>query len=62
MSNLLFKEKKQWKNITIEECTSCNLKMKRPFKLGDYIFKEGEKCQKCGSKTLITSIFKEEIK
>jgi len=45
MSNLLFKEKKQWKNITIEECTSCNLK-----------------CQKCGSKTLITSIFKEEIK
>ncbi len=62
MSSKIFKGPKQWKNITIEECTSCNLKMKRPFKVNDYVFKEGEKCQKCGSKTLITSIFKEEIK
>jgi len=62
MSSKLFKEQKPSKVVTIEECSSCNLKMKRPFQPNDYVFKEGGNCQKCNSKMMITSIYKEEIK
>jgi len=62
MSSKLFKGQKQTKVVTIEECLSCNLKMKRLFQVSDYVFKEGDNCQKCNSKTMITSIYKEEIK
>jgi ribosomal protein L32 len=64
MANRLFRgqDKKPFKIVTVEECSSCGLKMKRPFQFGDYIFKEGSKCQKCGSKTMINAIYKEELK
>jgi DNA-directed RNA polymerase subunit RPC12/RpoP len=64
MANRLFKgqDKKPFKIVTIEECSSCGLKMKRPFQPNDYIFKEGGKCQKCGSKTMMAAIYKEELK
>lgn len=61
MSSKLFKSQKQSKVVTIEECNSCGLKMKRLFQPNDFIFKEGSSCQKCGSKTIMTSIYKEEI-
>lgn len=41
------------------ECKSCGTKSIREFKRGDYIFKEGEPCQKCQGKTLITAIYRE---
>jgi len=47
--------------FTIEECTSCGTKVKRAFKLGDYVYKEGAECPKCHAKTLITMIFAEQI-
>jgi DNA-directed RNA polymerase subunit RPC12/RpoP len=64
MSNRMFRgqDKKPFKIVTVEECISCGLKMKRLFQLNDYIFKEGSKCQKCGSKTLMNAIYKEELK
>jgi len=47
--------------FTIEECASCGTKVKRAFKLGDYVYKEGAECPKCHAKTLITMIFAEQI-
>jgi hypothetical protein len=44
---------------TTLECKSCGTKSIREFKRGDYIFKEGEPCQKCQGKTLITAIYRE---
>jgi hypothetical protein len=47
---------------TIEECSACNLKTKREFKLGDYVFKEVGECSKCKGKTTISMIFSEQLK
>ena len=47
--------------FTIEECTSCGTKVKRAFKLGDCVYKDGAECPKCHAKTLITMIFAEQI-
>jgi hypothetical protein len=44
---------------TTIECKKCGFKNVRDFKRGDYIFKEGEPCQKCNEKTLITAIYRE---
>jgi hypothetical protein len=44
---------------TTLECKACGIKSTREFQRGDYIFKEGEPCQKCKGKTLITAIFRE---
>jgi hypothetical protein len=44
---------------TTLECKACGIKSTREFQRGDYIFKEGELCQKCKGKTLITAIFRE---
>jgi hypothetical protein len=45
--------------VTVIECQKCNLKSVREFKRGDYVFKKGEKCQKCDDETLITGIYRE---
>lgn len=47
---------------TIEECTSCGQKTKRPFKSGDYVYNEGGNCAKCGMKMRVIMIFGEEVK
>ena len=47
---------------TIEECNQCGLKTKRTFKLGDFVYKIGELCNKCKGSTLITMIYAEYIK
>ena len=45
--------------ITTIECRKCGTKNTREFQRGDYIFKEGEQCQKCNDKMLITAIYRE---
>jgi ABC-type uncharacterized transport system permease subunit len=45
--------------LTTIECKKCNFKSVREFQRGDYIFKEGEPCQKCNDKMLITAIYRE---
>jgi len=45
--------------VTTIECKKCGFKNVREFQRGDYIFKEGEPCQKCNEKMLITAIYKE---
>ena len=45
--------------VTTIECKKCGFKNDREFQRGDYIFKEGEPCQKCNDKMLITAIYKE---
>ena len=45
--------------ITVIECEKCGLKSEREFKRGDYVFKKGEKCQKCDDEMLITGIYRE---
>lgn len=45
--------------LTTLDCTACHEKETREFLRGDYIFKEGEKCKKCGGRTLITAIYRE---
>jgi cation transport ATPase len=44
---------------TTIECKKCGYKNVREFQRGDYIFKEGEKCQKCNENMLITAIYRE---
>jgi len=44
---------------TTLECKACGIKSVREFQRGDYIFKEGEPCQKCKGKTLIAAIYRE---
>jgi hypothetical protein len=44
---------------TTVECKKCGVKTVREFQRGDFIFKEGEKCQKCDEKMLITAIYRE---
>jgi len=44
---------------TTIECKKCGFKNVREFQRGDYIFKEGENCQKCNEKMLITAIYRE---
>jgi len=45
--------------MTTIECKKCGFKSVREFQRGDYIFKEGEPCQKCNEKMLITAIYRE---
>ncbi len=45
--------------VTVVECKACGYKKTRAFQRGDYIFKEGEPCEKCKGKTLITAIYRE---
>ena len=45
---------------TIEVCPKCGKKIKRAFKLGDYVYKEGDLCDKCNTKMIITAIYSEE--
>jgi len=45
-------------NTTIE-CRKCGFKNVREFQRGDYIFKEGDNCQKCNERMLITAIYRE---
>jgi cation transport ATPase len=45
--------------VTTIECKKCGFKNVREFQRGDYIFKEGEPCQKCSDKMLITAIYRE---
>jgi cation transport ATPase len=44
---------------TTVECKKCGFKNVREFQRGDYIFKEGETCQKCNDKMMITAIYRE---
>jgi ribosomal protein L40E len=44
---------------TTIECKKCGYKNVREFQRGDFIFKEGEKCQKCNENMLITAIYRE---
>lgn len=49
--------------FTIENCPACNFKAKRPFELGDYVFKTSSDCTHCNkSKTVIEMIYSEQIK
>jgi hypothetical protein len=45
--------------MTTIECKKCGFKNVREFQRGDYIFKEGDPCQKCSDKMLITAIYRE---
>jgi hypothetical protein len=45
--------------ITTIECGKCGFKNVREFQRGDYIFREGDLCQKCNDKMLITAIYRE---
>jgi hypothetical protein len=47
------------KILTIIECKACNGKETREFKRGDYVFKDAEKCPKCGSLGMIVAIYRE---
>jgi DNA-directed RNA polymerase subunit RPC12/RpoP len=46
---------------TTIECRKCGFKKVREFQRGDYIFKEveGDQCQKCNEKMMITAIYRE---
>jgi hypothetical protein len=48
--------------FTIEECVSCNLKTKRPFKMGDFVFKDAGECTHCHSKARVSMIYAELVK
>lgn len=48
--------------LTVTMCGSCNLKTIRNFAVGDYVYKEADKCQQCSGPTYISQIYQEEPK
>ncbi|MCP8323211.1 MAG: hypothetical protein L6N96_03430 [Candidatus Methylarchaceae archaeon HK02M2] len=61
MSIIGLKKSPRFIVYTIEECPSCDLKTKRAFQSGDYVFKEGGECTKCKGKTTINMIYSEKV-
>jgi len=47
--------------MTVEECPKCGVKLKRSFRDGDYVGKEGEVCEFCGSRMHVRMIFIEPV-
>jgi hypothetical protein len=45
--------------LTAIDCKACNAIQTRPFKRGDYVYKEMEKCPKCESMGMIVAIYRE---
>ncbi len=43
-------------------CEGCGHKYVRPFKKGDYVFKEVEECPRCKKPMIITAIFRKPTK
>jgi len=46
--------------FTIEECPVCKQKLKRDFRVGDYIMGAGGTCEKCQTKRTIVLIYGEQ--
>jgi hypothetical protein len=44
---------------TAIDCKACNAVQTRPFKRGDYVYKEMEQCPKCNSMGMIVAIYRE---
>ncbi|AIC14996.1 hypothetical protein NTE_02289 [Candidatus Nitrososphaera evergladensis SR1] len=45
---------------TEETCSVCGEKMRRPFEEGDYVFRNGSTCKKCGSSsTMVSAVYGE---
>ncbi len=44
---------------TAIDCKACNGVQTRPFKRGDYVYKEMEQCPKCNSMGMIVAIYRE---
>lgn len=44
---------------TMEECLKCQVKNKRSFTTGDYVFKHSGSCSQCGGEKSITMIYSE---
>jgi len=56
-------KRQNMKVFTIELCPSCNFKTKRPFEIGDYVFKISAECEHCKKdKNIIEMIYAETIK
>jgi hypothetical protein len=56
-------KKKKFLVFTIEVCPSCNFKTKRPFELGDFVFKSSGECSHCNKdKSIIDMIYAERPK
>lgn len=56
-----FGEKKQKLTIfSVEECTSCHERVKRPFQNGDYVYKEAGECAKCKGRMRVIMVYGEE--
>jgi hypothetical protein len=47
---------------SIEECSTCNVKTKRLFRMQDFVFKAEGECPKCKNKTIISMIYSEPVK
>lgn len=45
---------------TVEECQNCKQKVKRDFKVGDYVMGAGSACDKCQTGRVIILIYGEE--
>ncbi|RJS89454.1 hypothetical protein CW700_04050 [Candidatus Bathyarchaeota archaeon] len=43
--------------VTTLECKTCGLKKIRPFRRGDYLFKEADECTRCKGKMNIVKIY-----
>ncbi len=44
---------------TAIDCKACNSVQTRPFKRGDYVYKDMEQCPKCNSMGMIVAIYRE---
>ena len=56
------KKDKAGKIYTINECVKCNVKSKRLFESGDFVYNQNVgKCEKCGSSQLTIMIVEDKI-
>ncbi len=56
-------KRQDYQVYTVEVCPACNFKSKRPFEIGDFVFKTNGECSHCkNAKTKIEMIYAESTK
>jgi hypothetical protein len=56
-------KRQNYQVYTVEVCPTCNFKAKRPFEIGDFVFKVAGECSHCKKdKTRIEMIYAESTK
>jgi len=56
-----FGKKERYEIVSVEECSSCGMKIKRQAKSGDFVYAIVGRCKKCNSVLRIAAVYKEKL-